>query len=153
STAVLHDAVLGALRLGLASQAVSEVLRRQLPDQATTLLIDLLGDRDAEVRRRAADLLGDLGAAAAYPALRSLLEDRSTEVRQAAEPALGRLVYSPPYQLRVRTLGTFGVWRGEIEVRDRDWRSVKARQLLQLLLIERGRLIPRERILDALWPE
>jgi DNA-binding SARP family transcriptional activator len=70
-----------------------------------------------------------------------------------AETALSRLVYRPPYKLRVRTLGAFGVWRGDIEVRDRDWRSSKARQLFQLLLTDRGRTLPRDRVLEALWPE
>ncbi len=74
-------------------------------------------------------------------------------VRQAAEGALGRLVYRPPYSLRIRTLGSFGLWRGDQEVRDRDWRSSKARQLFQLLVTERGRALPRDRVLDALWPE
>jgi DNA-binding SARP family transcriptional activator len=105
------------------------------------------------VRTNAARLLGDLGAAAAYPALRALLKDRSSVVRQAAEDALGRLVYRPPYTLRIRTLGSFALWRGDQEVRDRDWRSSKARQLFQLLLTERGRALPRDRVLDALWPE
>lgn len=150
---VLREAVAGALRQGLATQVVAEVLRRQLPDQATGLLVELLNESDAGVRIRASHLLGDLGAATAYPALRALLKDRTPEVRQAAEAALDRLVYLPPYRLRVRTLGVFSVWRGDSEVRDRDWRSIKARQLLQLLLIERGRLIPRDRVLDSLWPE
>jgi DNA-binding SARP family transcriptional activator len=105
------------------------------------------------VRASAARLLGDLGAAAAYPALRALLKDRSSAVRQAAEDALGRLVYRPPYALRIRTLGSFAIWRGDQEVRDRDWRSSKARQLFQLLLTEHGRALPRDRVLDALWPE
>ena len=38
-------------------------------------------------------------------------------------------------------------------MRDRDWRSSKARQLFQLLLTERGRTLPRDRVLEALWPE
>jgi LuxR family transcriptional regulator, maltose regulon positive regulatory protein len=80
------------------------------------------------------------------------LKDRTTAVRSAAETALERLVYRPMYKLRVRTLGAFGVWRGDDEVRDRDWRSVKARQLLQLLLVERGRMLPRDMIMDTLWP-
>jgi DNA-binding SARP family transcriptional activator len=74
-------------------------------------------------------------------------------VRQAAEAALSGLVYRPPYTLRIRTLGAFGIWRGDQEVRDRDWRSSKARQLFQLLLTERGRALPRDRVLEALWPE
>jgi len=52
----------------------------------------------------------------------------------------------------IRALGNFQVLRGDQEIRDRDWRSVKARHLLQLLLIERGRMLPREQIMDMLWP-
>jgi ATP/maltotriose-dependent transcriptional regulator MalT/DNA-binding SARP family transcriptional activator len=151
--AALRDVALAALREGVAVEAVGRVLRRQAPDHARELLEGLLGDGTPAVRANAARLLGDLGAAAAYPALRALLKDRSPAVRQAAEDALGRLVYRPPYTLRIRTLGAFALWRGDQEVRDRDWRSSKARQLFQLLLTERGRALPRDRVLDALWPE
>lgn len=149
---VLRHTVTGALRQGLAPTSTASILRRQLPDHATTLLLGLLKEDNADTRTRAAELLGDLGAATAYSALRSLLKDRSPQVRTAAGGALNRLVYRPSYQLRIRTLGGFNVWRGTEEVRDRDWRSVKARQLLQLLLVEHGRMISRERIMDMLWP-
>jgi LuxR family transcriptional regulator, maltose regulon positive regulatory protein len=149
----LRDVVLAALSEGLATEAVGRILRRQLPEYATEMLQGLLGAPTPAVRTCAVRLLGDLGAAEAYPALRALLKDRSAAVRQAAEDALVRLVYRPPYTLRIRTLGSFGLWRGDQEVRDRDWRSSKARQLFQLLLTERGRALPRDRVLDALWPE
>jgi DNA-binding SARP family transcriptional activator len=149
----LRDVAQAALREDIAADAVGNVLRRQIPDQATELLQGLLADPTPAVRASAARLLGDLGAASAFASLRALLKDRSPAVRQAAEDALGRLVYRPPYSLRIRTLGAFALWRGEHEVRDRDWRSGKARQLFQLLLTERGRALPRERVLDALWPE
>jgi LuxR family maltose regulon positive regulatory protein len=152
-TVALRDAAQAALREGIATDAVGHVLRRQVPEHAMELLQGLLNDSAPAVRTTAARLLGELGAAAAYPALRALLKDRSTTVRQAAEDALGRLVYRPPYSLRIRTLGSFRLWRGDQEVRDRDWRSSKARQLFQLLLTEHGRAIPRDRVLDALWPE
>ena len=151
--AALRDVALAALRAGIANETVGQVLRRQAPEHAMGLLQGLLGDPTPTVRAAAAQLLGDLGVAAAYPALRTLLKDRSSTVRQAAEDALGRLVYRPPYTLRVRMLGSFAIWRGDQEVRDRDWRSSKARQLFQLLLTERGRSLPRDRVLDALWPE
>jgi DNA-binding SARP family transcriptional activator len=98
-------------------------------------------------------LLGVLGSAAAYVPLRTLQKDKDAQVRQAADHALSNLVYRPAYTLHIRTLGSFALWRGDEEVRDRDWRSSKARQLFQLLLTERGRTVPRERLLDALWPE
>jgi DNA-binding SARP family transcriptional activator len=129
------------------------VLRNQAPDLAADMLQRLLSDTTAHVRARAATLLGDLGLVAAYPALRVLLKDRNQQVHTAAEGALGRLVYRPPYRLRVRTLGGFGIWRGDLEVRDRDWRSSKARQLFQLLLTERGRALSRDQVLDSIWPD
>jgi DNA-binding SARP family transcriptional activator/HEAT repeat protein len=149
----LRDVAITALREGIAVDAIGKILRRQAPDQARELLQRLLSDTAPPVRASAARLLGDLGAAAAYPSLRALLKDRSPAVRQAAEDALGRLIYKPPYTLRIRTLGAFALRRGEQEVRDRDWRSGKARQLFQFLLTERGRALPRERVLDTLWPE
>lgn len=151
--AVLCDVVAAALREGLALQAAGLVLRRQLSEQAVDLLQGLLADPAPSVRMIAARLLGDVGAAAAYPALRPLLKERDPMVRQAAEDALSRLTYRPPYTLHIRTLGTFGLWRGEQEVKERDWRSSKARHLFQLLLTERGRTLSRDRILETLWPE
>jgi len=151
--AALRDVVVAALRMEIAPPAISQLLRRQMPDQAMELLRGLLDAPEPPVRANAVRLLGELGASAAYPALRALLKDRSAPVRQAAEDALSRLVYRPPYTLRVRSLGAFGIWRGDLEVRDRDWRSSKARQLFQLLLTERGRTLARDRVLEALWPE
>jgi DNA-binding SARP family transcriptional activator len=150
---VVEQAVAIALERELASTAVGAVLRNQIPDAAPALLLRLLDQFSApNVRARIAELLGDLGAAKAYPALRAMLKDRDNNVRLAAESALERLIYRPAYRLNVRTLGAFGVWRGDVEIRDRDWRSVKARQLLQLLLVDRGRMLPRDRIMDMLWP-
>jgi LuxR family transcriptional regulator, maltose regulon positive regulatory protein len=116
-------------------------------------LLALLQDPATQVRVNAARLLGELSAASAYGTLRGLTKDRDAAVRTAAEDALARLVYRPSYVLRVRTLGAFAIWRGDTEVRDREWRSSKARQLFQFLLTERGRTVPRERILETLWPE
>lgn len=150
---VIEQVVIHALRIGLAMESVRKVLQRQIAETAVPLLLQLLDEQPGPaVRALVAELLGDLGAAAAYPALRAMLKDRYTPVRTAAEHALERLVYRPSYRLHVTTLGGFGVARGDIEIRDRDWRSVKARQLLQLLLVERGRMLPRDRIMDMLWP-
>jgi LuxR family maltose regulon positive regulatory protein len=149
----LRDVVVAALRAGIAPESVGMVLRRQLPDQALEILRGLIDAPEPAVRANVAGLLGNLGTAAAYPSLRALQKDRNALVRQAAEQALSRLVYRPPYKLRIRTLGAFSVWRGDQEVRDRDWRSSKARQLFQLLLTERGRTLPRDLVLEALWPE
>ncbi|MFN8568522.1 MAG: BTAD domain-containing putative transcriptional regulator [Kouleothrix sp.] len=151
--AALRAAVVGALQLGLAAASVSHVLRHQLAEQALDILRGMIESPEVDIRINIARLLGDLGTAAAYPSLRIMQKDRSQAVRQVADQALSRLIYRPPYRLRIRTLGAFAVWRGDQEVRDRDWRSSKARQLFQLLLTERGRTLPRDRVLEALWPD
>jgi ATP/maltotriose-dependent transcriptional regulator MalT/DNA-binding SARP family transcriptional activator len=68
------------------------------------------------------------------------------------EMGLPDVEFHPGYQLRVQTLGPFRVWRGEQEIKAREWRRVKARQLFQLLLTRRGRTLQREEIVDVLWP-
>lgn len=55
--------------------------------------------------------------------------------------------------LRVRTLGTFRVWRGSTELGDRAWGREKARQLFHLLVTYRGQWLPKARIMDLLWPD
>ncbi len=149
----LRAVAVAGLRAGIEVGMIAQLLPRQDPEHVVALLEALLGDDEPAVRTRAARILGGLGAASSYPALRVLLKDRSTQVRQAAEDALSRLVYRPSYGLKIRTLGAFSIWRGEIEVRDRDWRSSKARQLFQLLLTERGRMLSRDRVLETLWPD
>ncbi len=87
-----------------------------------------------------------------------LLQARSGErFRSYAASLLGRLGLSrlelhPGYQLRVQTLGAFVVWRGAEAVAAHEWRRDKARQLFQLLLTRRKRLLERDQIVEMLWP-
>jgi len=87
-----------------------------------------------------------------------LVQARSGErFRSYAASLLGRLGLSrlelhPGYQLRVQTLGAFVVWRGAEAVAAHEWRRDKARQLFQLLLTRRRRLLERDQIVELLWP-
>jgi LuxR family maltose regulon positive regulatory protein len=65
---------------------------------------------------------------------------------------LSRLELHPGYQLRVQTLGAFVVWRGAEAIAPHEWRRDKARQLFQLLLTRRRRLLERDQIVELLWP-
>jgi DNA-binding SARP family transcriptional activator len=83
--------------------------------------------------------------------------DRGIE-RVYAETVLARLGLEqleihPGYQLQVQTLGPFRVWRGSVEVTPQEWRREKARQLFQLFLTWRGRMMDRDRIVEILWPD
>lgn len=63
------------------------------------------------------------------------------------------LDFYPGYTLRVHALGRFEVYRGQQLVDESDWRREKARQLFQLLLVNRQRWMERDEITACLWPE
>lgn len=54
--------------------------------------------------------------------------------------------------LSIRTLGDFGVIRDGRRVEPKEWQSKKARDLLKVLVAHRGRRVPREVLMEALWP-
>jgi LuxR family maltose regulon positive regulatory protein len=63
------------------------------------------------------------------------------------------LASHPGYSLRVHTLGRFAIYRGQEAIGAGEWRREKARQLFQLLLVNRERFLPRDEITAHLWPE
>lgn len=55
-------------------------------------------------------------------------------------------------KLKVNLFGEFRVWRGDDLIRSEEWGRQKTRSLLKLLLTRPGRSLPRDEILEALWP-
>ena len=72
--------------------------------------------------------------------------------RLLAAIGLEGIQYHPGYQLRVKTLGDFQVWRGAEQIAHNEWRREKTRQLFQLLLTFRQAPLDREQIFEHLWP-
>lgn len=56
-------------------------------------------------------------------------------------------------QLRISLFGSFRLVRDGIEVSAHDWHTRQARQVLKVLLAERGRLVSSRKLLALLWPE
>ena len=87
-----------------------------------------------------------------------LLFARDASRRQAyaqnvlARMGLERLELHPGYRLRVQTLGSFCVWRGARKIALQEWRREKARQLFQLMLTHRHKMMDRDQIIEMLWP-
>lgn len=55
--------------------------------------------------------------------------------------------------LRVQMLGAFRIWRDGALLPDGGWPTYKSKALVKILLTERGRFVPAERLTDWLWPE
>lgn len=116
------------------------------------------------------DVGNPLGAARVELAMAELLP--ASEARPLAESALGRLralgarrsaagasrlieqlAEERAPDVQIRSLGGFEVLRGERAVPLAEWRSRKARDVLKILVAARGRRVPREMLLETLWPE
>jgi DNA-binding SARP family transcriptional activator len=54
---------------------------------------------------------------------------------------------------RVRLFGGLEVSVGDRVIRERDWRKRKARVLFAMLVTRRGQDVPRDQVLEHLWPE
>jgi DNA-binding SARP family transcriptional activator/tetratricopeptide (TPR) repeat protein len=88
----------------------------------------------------------DTGAALAH----ETLLDRGVQPSQAAGP-LAVLVRSMP-KLSIRTLGVFQVIRDRMPLPKTAWQSKKARDLVRIL-VARRRPVPREQLMELLWPD
>ncbi len=106
----------------------------------------LLGPKDPSLRH---DLLTHLPLAGKDP-LSAYVARLLRESNRPASVILNSRADAPLY---IQTLGPFRVWREGREIEREAWGREKALQLLQFLVCQRGRLIHREQILEALWPD
>ncbi|MDQ4037394.1 MAG: transcriptional regulator, partial [Actinomycetota bacterium] len=81
-----------------------------------------------------------------------MLRDHGVDVesRRVAGP-LGALVRSAP-PVSILTLGVFRVVCDDVPIPNTAWKSKKARDLLKIL-VARRRPVPRDQLLELLWPE
>ena len=131
---------------GLAADQLHEAKRLWigLGDPLRAARVDLalagagaVADRLA-VASAAADTLGRMGALGAARDARRLIDELEADER-------------PP--VLIATLGGFGVIRDGVSVPTAEWQSRKARDVLQMLVANRGKPVHREVLIDRLWPD
>jgi DNA-binding SARP family transcriptional activator len=107
---------------------------------------------EAQGRLVAAHLAGAGGRVQAELAEQTL---REHGVHPGAERAAGVLAMlprtAPP--IAIRSLGAFRVYRDGEPISTAAWQSKKARDLLKILVARRGRPVPREQLMELLWPD
>lgn len=125
------------------------VLGRDTPG----LIRRLLPGLEPEARLAAVEALGGSAHPQAREALKSLIADPDARVRQAAQQCLQEETGSAtPPLLRLFTLGTFELFRGEERLPDSAFRSWKQRYLLARLAGSPKPIAP-ERLIEEFWPE
>jgi ATP/maltotriose-dependent transcriptional regulator MalT/DNA-binding SARP family transcriptional activator len=138
---------------GLTAQSPEVALRRL--DEArilwSELAVPLAEARvELEIARRSPAHDARAVAAEAEQAFRALGARRQAAAAAALLADLERLERPA---VAITTLGGFSVLRDDEPVPLADWQSKKARDLLKILVARRGRPVPREVLMEALWPE
>ncbi len=79
--------------------------------------------------------------------LESLVADRSE-----AETNGGLAQETEPASVYIRTLGAFSLEVNGVALKPSEWRSAKTKQILAHLLLRRGERIPRDELIETIWP-
>lgn len=145
---------------GLAEALVLAVLASPAPAENSGLLGEAirlwrevgspLGE--AQTSLVAAHLAGAGGWVLAERAKQTL---REHGVHPGSERAAGPLAMLPRTAptTAIRSLGVFRVYRDGQPISPTAWQSKKARDLLKILVARRGRPVPREQLMELLWPD
>ncbi len=144
------ELMVAALERGLTPDCVDCLLPR-LGKAGRDALLPLLQSPRAEVRARAAMLLGRLGDPAAIRPLAARRRDEDPAVQDAVANALHTLLSRPPPPLYIQCLGGFVLRRGDEPIT--RWERSAARTVFLLLLLRRGRPVAMEWLMETLWPE
>jgi DNA-binding SARP family transcriptional activator len=86
----------------------------------------------------------------ATPELSALRQDR--RLKEAVAAALARIAAAPRPLLRILALGGFQALRGNQPIAPEAWQRRKTRLLLLYLPAQAPRRVPRDELLEALWP-
>ena len=139
------------LSYGYLKQKQAAHLEKTLPE---VLSVSRSGDYDFLFTRPS--LLGAQNERIFVPLL-IMARDRDWEGTYASqlleEMGLPRISSHPGYQLRVQTMGSFQVWRGDDAIPSNGWRREKSKQLFQLLVTHRQAPLDRDQICEYLWPD
>lgn len=140
---VLVRALAGDVEADYAARLLVRLGRGAVPRLAS-----LLSHRRAGLRQRAAELLTEIGGPAARAAL-----DRAAAPGRGSHEARAVLAGRPARPLAVSALGALSVERAGRRLGLADWKSARALRLFQLLLVHRFRWVPRDQLMETLWPE
>ena len=115
-------------------------------------VVTLLTNDSAEIRQLTASILAKIGDEKAMDGLnRAISAETDPPTKQALQAALQILESQPPPSLHIQLMDGFSVRRGVTAIANFH-RPIVAR-LLQYFAIHHGRSIPRDQILEALWPD
>ncbi|MFH1277599.1 MAG: BTAD domain-containing putative transcriptional regulator [Candidatus Eisenbacteria bacterium] len=140
-----------AVREGVEPEYASRLLGA-IGEPAVPSLTPLATHADEETRTRTIHLLTRIGGNEAWRVLARAAEGGSSDAREA-RAAMEEIGATPRSPLRIYALGPLRVEGGGRCLELGDWKSARALRLFQLLLVHRFRWVPRDQLIETLWPD
>ncbi|MEM7344568.1 MAG: BTAD domain-containing putative transcriptional regulator [Chloroflexota bacterium] len=117
-------------------------------------LFPLLKADSPDIRARAATLLAEIGDERAMPSLTAVLsQETDLPTQRVIQVAIETLEALPPPLLTIQLLGQFSLQRGVDFIPDDAWPRPIVLRLFQYFVLNAGVALPKDQILDDLWPE
>jgi ATP/maltotriose-dependent transcriptional regulator MalT len=101
----------------------------------------------------AGHLLSTRLSSMAEDGVKKLRHHRDSKIQETARAIRRRIHRSRVPLLRIETLGGFRVFRGDSPMEEKDWDRNQPRKLLKAILSHGEEKIPKEILMDDLWPE
>lgn len=107
---------------------------------------------ETTVNKQIQTMLKTDGVGAPLNEVRNAVEGFNDTVvnKQAFAAPLQAPISQPAISFTIHCLGRFEVYSGRKKVE--QWRSLKAKSLLKFLVAQRGRYVPKDVLMEALWP-
>ena len=117
-------------------------------------LLPLLDHQQTAVRQQTAHILAEIGDERAMVALTAVLsKEKDQPSKTTFERTIQQLEQQPPPPLKIKLMGNFAMWRGNEPIREESWHRPIVLRLFQYFAIHAGQPLPKEKILDDLWPD
>ncbi|MEW6278022.1 MAG: response regulator [Candidatus Eremiobacterota bacterium] len=127
------------------------MLALQFPHHVTSLILG--GRLTPPARLAAASVLRGASGPWVEHVLATLSRDEDEAVRKLASAPLGEAGAPSLPVLRLYSFEEFEVFRGDLKVDDRTWKSQKVRYLLAFLACHRGRVVSDDVLIETFWPD
>jgi len=85
--------------------------------------------------------------------MKDLASHPDPQVREEFREIRRKIHRSKVPRLWIQTLGALQVFRGEAHMKETEWDRIQPRKLLEAIISYGGRSIPKEILIDELWPE
>ena len=101
----------------------------------------------------AVHLLSTRLSSSAEEGMKDLASHPDPQIKEKVLEIRRRIHRSKIPALRIQTLGTFQVFRGDSPIEEAEWDRIQPKKLLEAIIAYGGRAVPKEILIDELWPE